>query len=137
VLATNRTAWTSAQIIEAYHRQSVAEHEFRDIKSGGNCPWGPMFHWTDDKIRIHAFYTMLGMSLLNGLRLRLQQAHLALTREQLIAELAGMQEIALAYPRQGARGSYPTTKIVTHETLDQKLISATLNLERLRAVPRG
>lgn len=137
VLATNRTSWTAAQIIEAYHRQSVVEHEFRDIKNGGCCPWGPMFHWTDDKIRIHAFYTMLGMSLLNGLRLRLQQANLPLSREQLISELAGMQEIALAYPRPGARGSYPTAKIVTHETLDQKHIGVILKLDRLRTGGRG
>lgn len=137
VIATNRTSWSAAQIIQAYHRQSVAEHEFRDIKDGGCCPWGPMFHWTDDNIRIHAFYTMLGMSLLNGLCLRLRQANLPLNREHLIAELAGMQEIALVYPRPGQRGSYPTAKIVTHQTLDQKHIGAILNLDRLRNGRRG
>ena len=34
------------------------------LKDGEWLGWGPMYHWTDRKIHIHAFYCMLGISLL-------------------------------------------------------------------------
>ena len=37
---------------------------FRGLKGGEWLAWGPMHHWTDRKIRIHAFYCTLGISLL-------------------------------------------------------------------------
>ena len=36
------------------------ERVFRGLKDGDWLGWGPMYHWTDRKIRIHAFYCMLG-----------------------------------------------------------------------------
>jgi hypothetical protein len=43
--------------------------------------WGPMHHWTDRKIRIHAFYCMLGISLPQYVHKQAQTAWDGITEE--------------------------------------------------------
>ncbi len=64
VLLTNRMDWTAEQVVAGYSGQQQIERVFRGLKDGDWLGWGPMYHWTDSKIRIHAFYCMLGISLL-------------------------------------------------------------------------
>ena len=64
VLLTNRLDWTAEQVVAGYFGQQQIERVFRGLKDGEWLGWGPMYHWTDSKIRIHAFYCMLGISLL-------------------------------------------------------------------------
>jgi len=64
VLLTNRMDWTAEQVAAGYSGQQSIERVFRGLKDGEWLGWGPMHHWTDRKIRIHAFYCMLGISLL-------------------------------------------------------------------------
>jgi transposase len=55
VLITDRSEWTTAQIVEAYRGQSRVEAAFRDLKDPGMLSTRPQFHWTDQKLRVHAF----------------------------------------------------------------------------------
>jgi hypothetical protein len=48
--------------------QQHAEQVFRGLKDGEWLGWEPMYPWTDQKIRVHAFYCMLGISLLQQVR---------------------------------------------------------------------
>ena len=64
VLLTNRMDWTAEQVAAGYSGQQSIERVFRGLKDGEWLGWGPMHHWTDREIRIHAFYCMLGISLL-------------------------------------------------------------------------
>jgi transposase len=63
VLLTNRMDWSAEQVAMGYSGQQAIERVFRGLKDGDWLGWGPMDHWTDRKIRIHAFYCMLGISL--------------------------------------------------------------------------
>ncbi len=60
VLLTNRMDWTAEQVALGYSAQQDVERVIRGLKDGDWLGWGPMYHWTDRKIRIHAFYCMLG-----------------------------------------------------------------------------
>lgn len=40
---------------------------FRGLNGGGWLGWSPMYRWTDSKIKVHAFYSMLCVSLLRYL----------------------------------------------------------------------
>ncbi len=64
VLLTNRMDWSAEQVVAGYCGQQSIERVFRGLKDGEWLGWDPMYHWTDRKIRIHAFYCMLGISLL-------------------------------------------------------------------------
>jgi transposase len=55
VLITDRSEWTTAQIVEAYRGQSHVEAAFRDLKDPGMLATRPQFHWTDQKLHVHAF----------------------------------------------------------------------------------
>jgi transposase len=46
-----------------------------------------MYHWTDSKIGVHAFYCILGISLLQYLHQKAQAAWAGLSMEQMIEEL--------------------------------------------------
>lgn len=55
VLITDRAEWSTAQIIEAYRGQSNVESAFRDLKDPRMLSTRPQFHWTDQKLHVHAF----------------------------------------------------------------------------------
>ena len=55
VLVTDRSEWTTAQIVEAYRGQSRVEAAFRDLKDPGMLATRPQFHWTDQKLQVHVF----------------------------------------------------------------------------------
>lgn len=55
ILITDRSQWSTAQIIEAYRRQSKVEAAFRDLKDPRMLSTRPQFHWTDQKLHVHAF----------------------------------------------------------------------------------
>ena len=53
------------------------------MKHGGCVSWGPMHHWTGSKIRVHACYCMLGLSLLQHERSKAEVAWPGLSVEEL------------------------------------------------------
>lgn len=55
VLITDRAEWSTAQIIQAYRGQSNVESAFRDLKDPRMLSTRPQFHWTDQKLHVHAF----------------------------------------------------------------------------------
>jgi len=55
VLITDRSEWSTAQIIEAYRGQAKVEGAFRDLKDPHMLATRPQFHWTDQKLHVHAF----------------------------------------------------------------------------------
>ncbi len=87
VLLTNRMDWTAEQVVSGYSGQQQIERVFRGLKDGDWLGWGPMYHWTDSKIRVHAFYCMLGISLLQYVHRQAQCAWPDLTVEQLLEQL--------------------------------------------------
>src|SRR6266699_1751999 len=104
VLLTNRMDWTAEQVAMGYSGQQEIESVFRGLKDGDWLGWGPMYHWTDRKIRIHAFYCMLGISLLQHLHKQAQGAWDGISMEQLLEELGQIQQFVLLYPPQGEKG---------------------------------
>jgi transposase len=55
VLITDRCEWSTAQIIDAYRGQAKVEAAFRDLKDPHMLATRPQFHWTDQKLHVHAF----------------------------------------------------------------------------------
>jgi transposase len=60
ILITDRSEWSTAQIIAAYRGQSKVEGAFRDLKDPGMFSTRPQFHWTDQKLHLHAFLCVTG-----------------------------------------------------------------------------
>src|SRR6266851_2804331 len=138
VLLTNRMDWSAEQIVAGYSGQQQIERVFRGLKQGDWLGWDPMYHWTDRKIRIHAFYCLLGISLLQYVHKQAQAAWADLSVEQLLQELEQIKQFVLIYPPQGEKGPPRTAYVLSQQTLTQQALVKTLGLERWhRSTPRG
>ncbi|HUY80685.1 MAG TPA: hypothetical protein VMU92_03085, partial [Acidobacteriaceae bacterium] len=125
------------QIITAYSGQQHIEQVFRGLKDGDWLGWGPMYHWTDQKIRVHAFYCMLGISLLQYLRRQAEPAWPGLSTEQLLDQLRQIQKYNLLYPPQGEKGPHRVATVLSKQSLIQQQLTATLGLDQLGSTQRG
>ena len=137
VLLTNRMDWSAEQVAAAYSGQQHVEQVFRGLKDGQWLGWGPMHHWTDSKIRVHAFYCMLGISLLQYVHRQAQAAWAGISMEGLLEELRQIQEFVLLYPPQGDKGPNRVATVLSKQTLPQQELAKTLGLDHLRITPRG
>ena len=138
VLLTNRLNWTAGQVAAGYGGQQSIERVFRGLKDGDWLGWGLMHRWTDRKIRIHAFYCMLGISLLHFLHKKAKTVRADLSIEQMLEELEQIKQFVLLYPTQGEKGPARTAHVLSQQTLTQQALVKALGLERLhRSTPRG
>ena len=136
VLLTNRLDWTAEQVVAGYCGQQQIEQVFRGLKDGEWLEWGPMYHWTDQKIRVHAFYCMLGISLLQYIRKQAQAAWPGLSLEQLLEQLQQIEQYTLLYPPQGDKGPNRVATVLSKQTLVQQRLAEELGLDQLCSTPR-
>ena len=137
VLISNRFDWTAEQIITAYSGQQHIEQVFRGLKDGDWLGWGPMYHWTDQKIRVHAFYCMLGISLLQYVRRQAEPAWPGLSTEELLDQLRQIQKYNLLYPPQGGKGPNRVATVLSKQSLIQQALTKILGLDQLGSTQRG
>jgi len=103
ILFTDRDDWPAAEVIAAYRSQADAEAGFRQLKDPRIVSFSPMFHWTEQKIRVHAFYCVLALTIAHLMRRHAAQAGLDLSVRELLHALAGIQETVMIYPSAGGR----------------------------------
>jgi len=94
VLFTDNEHWTSEEVVLAYRGQAGVESAFRTMKDPHFVSWSPMFHWTDDKIRVHAFYCVLALMLTSLLRRELHLAGIDISIHEMLKELGSIREVA-------------------------------------------
>jgi transposase len=130
VLITDRAEWTTAQIIEAYRGQSKVEAAFRDLKDPRMLATRPQFHWTDQKLHVHAFICVMAYLLITLLHRRAKQkAAFDGSPRRLLAELADLR-CCRSIDMTGRKGR-PRVRLQLEET-DARLMSLA---ESLGAVP--
>jgi transposase len=135
ILFTDNGDWSDEEIVLAYRSQHHIEDAFRQMKNPQFLRWSPMFHWTDSKIRVHAFYCVLALTLSSVLQRDLWRRGEQLSINRLLEELAGIQETLVIYPRrQGQRRNRTATCLTRMTPLQQRLFSA-LELQRYAPLP--
>jgi len=103
ILFTDRDDWPAAEVIAAYRSQADAEAGFRQLKDRHVVSFSPMFHWTEQKIRVHIFYCVLALAAAHLMRRHAAQAGLHLSVRELLRTLAAIQETVMIYPSTGGR----------------------------------
>jgi transposase len=63
IIVTDRADWSTEQIMLAYRGQSHVESVFRQCKDDEHLAVRPQYHWTDQKIHVHAFICLLALLL--------------------------------------------------------------------------
>jgi len=130
ILFTDNEDWTTEEIVSGYRAQHHIESAFRDMKNPHFLGWSPMFHWTDSKIRVHAFYCVLALTLTSLLQRRLHQQGLDLSMERMYELLGGIQEVLLLYPPRPGQHQPRTASCLSTLDPEQEQLFAKLNLSR-------
>jgi len=130
ILFTDNADWTNEEIVLGYRAQDRIESAFRDMKNPHFLGWSPMFHWTDSKIRVHAFYCVLALTLTSLLQRRLHQHGLDLSLSHMMELLGGVEEVLLIYPRRPGENRPRTVTCLSEQDAEQKQLLEALNLSR-------
>ena len=94
--------------------------------------WYPMFHWTDQKIRVHAFYCVLALMLSSLLQRELAQKNIFMSIPSIMESLNDIQEIMLLYSPLEKKTSVKKHFIFSDIDKIQELLFQTLGLEQFQ-----
>ena len=104
---TDNHQWTTEEIILAYRSQHHVEAAFRTMKNPYLVGWQPLYHWTDQKIRVHAPYCVMALTLAGLLHREARRAGLELSLEALCRELSRSAKSSISMPRlRGRRAAF-------------------------------
>jgi len=91
--------------------------------------FSPMHHWTDQKIRVHAFYTVLALTVAHLMRRQAANAGLDLSVRALLRELSGIGETVLLY-HDGAKGRPRAQRLLTNMNPIQRQLADLFGIDR-------
>jgi transposase len=103
ILVTSHADWPVEEVVRAYRSQAAVEASFRQMKDPKVVSFSPMFHWTDQKIRVHVFYCVLALAIAQLMRREAARAGMSMSVRELLGSLASIQETVLIYPSEGGR----------------------------------
>jgi transposase len=128
ILVTDHDDWPVTDLIAAYRSQNDAERGFRQLKDPKLVSFSPMWHWTDQKIRVHISYCVTALAVAHLMRRQATHAGLTLRVRELLAHLAGIQETLLLYPSTGGRPR--ARRMLTHMIPTQQQLYNLFDLDR-------
>jgi len=137
IIFTGRHEWTDEEIIAAYRAQSKSENAFRQTKDVEFASYSPAFHWTDQKLKAHAFYCTLALMIVSLIERQIRHAGIEQDGLPLGAKLAmrllsEIDEVTLIYPPAGGRQGRPRVRTTIAEIDDtQRQLYDTLALQPL------
>jgi len=130
ILFTDNADWSDEDIVLAYRSQYHIENAFRQMKNPHFLGWSPMFHWTDSKIQVHAFYCVLALLLTSLLQRELARQGEPLSVNRILEELGGIQETLIVYPRRQGQRQHTTATCLTRMSALQTRLFSLLDLKR-------
>ena len=140
IIFTDRHDWTDEQIVTAYRAQSKAENAFRQDKDREFVSYSPAFHWTDQKLKVHGFYTTLALMIVSLIERHIRHADIQHQGLPLGAKLAmrllsEIDELTLIYPPAGGRQGRPRVRTMLADLDDtQQQLYDSLALQALAPV---
>lgn len=130
ILFTDNDQWSDEEIVTSYRSQHHIESAFRDMKNPHFLGWAPMFHWTDKKIRVHAFYCVLALTLTSLLQRALHEKGVDLSMTRMLELLGGMKELLLLYPQAGEQTKPHLVSCFSGRDPEQQALFEKLDLSR-------
>jgi hypothetical protein len=101
------------------------------MKDPNVVSFSPMFHFTEQKIRVHVFYCVLAIMVAKLMTREADRAGMHLSVAALLQSLAGIEETLLLY--QGERGRPRARRMLTEMEPQQRRLYELFGLERYAA----
>jgi len=130
ILFTDNDDWSNEEIVLAYRSQHHIEDAFRQMKHPHYLGWQPMYHWTDSKIRAHAFICVLALTLSSLLQRTLHHKGVDVSLPRMFELLGGIRETLVIYPKQRGQRHPRTARALTTLSPDQEQVLNLLGLRR-------
>jgi transposase len=134
ILFTDNHHWESERIVTAYRSQFHVEESFKQMKNTEFLSFRPMYHWTDQKIKVHAFYCVLAYRLCCLLNKELNIKGSKQTISRMLQYLSEVKEVTTVYPGKTAKKKpVIATMLANLDTEGGKMIEL-LNLQKKHSV---
>ena len=91
LIITDRDDWSTEEIISTYREQDCIEKIFKATKDSEHFSIRPQFHYTNQKIRVHIFCCLLGLTLAAILQKIVVTAGVHISKNQLLDNLSGIR----------------------------------------------
>jgi transposase len=111
IIITDNHNWSTEDIILTYRSQYIIEDVFKQMKDRKTGTWWPMFHWTDQMIRVHGLYCSLSLLIRSLILKRIQEAEMSMSMNKLHEKLSGIREVLNVFPKGKKKQS--TQSVVT------------------------
>jgi transposase len=129
LLITSRIEWSENEIIAAYRGLNRIENAFKHMKHRDFLHWYPAFHWTDQKIHVHALYCVLALLLATLAHKKVVEEGVDITLLSMIEELSDIREVALIHTKNNELKQKDEI-IVSKMSNQQKKIAEILDIQR-------
>lgn len=130
LILTDRNEWSNDQIILAYRSQFHIENVFKEMKDREIGSWWPVYHWTDQKIHVHAFYCTIAVLLRALIYRRVRKAGVHISMKRMLTELSAIKEVIIFYPRKRKGKKERQHTVLSKRSELQELLLSILEVKR-------
>jgi transposase len=99
IIITDNHDWSTEEIVVTYRSQYIIEDIFKQMKDRKRGTWWPMYHWTDNMIKVHGLYCSLSLILRALIMKKVQDAAMPMSMTKLHDKLSGIREVLNIFPR--------------------------------------
>ena len=127
---TSRHEWSNEEIVGTYNSAWHVEGVFRQLKDVDYLSVRPLFHWTDQKIKIHIFFCVLAYRLCCILNHELRSAGIEVSINKMLESLSEIKKVITVFGTNNSdilislsKGNNVTEKILNLYDLRAKYLS--------------
>ena len=88
----------------------------------------PIYHWTDQKIKVHAFYCVLALRLCSLLKRILHENGVTVSINKMLSLLSEIKQVITVYPKKGESKKDRKTYSLSKLSPEQKKIADILDI---------
>jgi transposase len=108
ILITNQHDWTTEEIIKTYRDQDHVEKANRHLKNPFHHAVRPQYHWTDQKIRVHAALCILSFLISTLLQKTAAEKGIHLSIDTMIEKLNSVRKAVMVTTEKKGKPSVKT-----------------------------
>ena len=116
LIFSDMVAPETGYLIDTYTQRAIIESDFKLLKDETIIRFRPIRHWTDTKIRAHAFCCVMALTLMRVMQWKAHMAGYTVSPQFLKDELSDIQDVIMVYNQAEAR-----RKITERSKVQEKL----------------
>lgn len=135
ILMTDRHDWSTEEIILAYRSQTKVEYAFRNLKNPFHGTFQPSYHWTDQKLQVHAFICVIAYLMMMVTLLKVKRStNYPHSVHRLMEQLKTIRLASLLEKKEGRGGRMKVDYRLEEISEEVKPLASALNItnENLR-----